>query len=386
MSQALGFILNAAGLIVPLGLDAKYAAQPVKQATSVQIIVGNGTKTAGGDVPHVALWDDDGHRIGQWHPGGKSKIGEGEVKTIVVQHTQNNNKQADPYYVMLSNLKNDAICIAAVTVANEKVSATFFGDTGYMCGQSWFLSDNRIGTNFQKPKCVWLDADHSNKINARALSFHLNDMAPSADKLAQYQKRPETLCRSTPRFSFWGNLLPNGVVPFFKPKLQYKDDSSNSGEGADKNPDRVVDKKNQYNKAVYLNQGEKVKRRKQKHRGPHKPHKPHKPHGAGHNPPRHGWNHDPAHLIITDHVADDVRHVCEHSNSYGWDIVSTVQNLYCDMEHKQLYPVCDGKEHKDQCFDMKSKVIVPKTGIASRDDFAALVPRKSYTSHAYWGQ
>ncbi|KAG5983913.1 hypothetical protein E4U55_006696 [Claviceps digitariae] len=369
MSGALGFILNAAGLIVPLALEAKYATQAVKEATSVQIIVGSGTKTAGGDTPHVALWDDDGNRIGQWHPGKKDKIDEGNVKTIVVEHTQNHNKQADPYYVMLSNLKNDAICIAAVTVANQKVSATFFGDTGYMCGQSWFLSNNKIGSNFQKPKCVWLDADHTNKINARALSFHLNDMAPSTDKMAQYQKRPETLCQSTPRFSFWGNLLPDGIVPFFKPKLQYNDDSSDSGEGADKDPDRVVDKKDQYNKAVYLHQGEKVKRGET--------------HRRGGNLPR-GSNHNPEHLIITDHAEDDVRHVCEHPNSYGWDIVSTVQNLYCDMEHKQLYPVCDGKEHKDQCFDMGARVIVPKAGIASRDEFAALVPQKNYTSEAHW--
>ncbi|KAG6086118.1 hypothetical protein E4U31_005838 [Claviceps sp. LM219 group G6] len=373
MSGALGFILNAAGLIAPLALQAKYATQAVQEATSVQIIAGSGANDLGGDVPHVALWDDDGNRIGQWHPGKKDKIRQGDVKTIMVPHKQNHNKQADPYYVMLSNLKNDAICIAAVTVANQKVSATFFGDTGYMCGQSWFLSDNKIGSNYQKPKCVWLDADHTNKINARALSFHVNDMAPSADKISQYQKRPETLCQSTPRFSFWGNLEPNGIVPFFKPKLRYKDDSTNQGEGADEKPDRVVDKKNQYDKSVYMYQGEKSKRAKDGSRRGGKPK----------NTPR-GSNHNPEHLIITDHVEDDVRHVCEHPNSYGWDIVSTVQKLYCDMEHKQLYPVCDGKQYKDNCFDMNGKSIIPKEGIASRDELAILVPRKNYTSEAHW--
>ncbi|KAG5923434.1 hypothetical protein E4U42_004965 [Claviceps africana] len=360
MASALGFIINAAGLIVPLGLQAHYATQPTMEATSVQIIVGSGTKTAGGNVPHVALWDDDGQRIGQYHPSKKDKIGEGHVKTIVVPHRQNHNQQADPYYVMLSNLENDAICIAAVTVANEKVSATFFGDTGYKCGQSWFLSQNKIGSDFQKPKCVWLDGDHTNGINARALSFHLNDMAPAPDKLAQYQSRPETLCRSTPRFSFWGNLLPNGIVPFFRPRLQYKDDASGSGEGADRDPARVVDRGDQYDKSVYLQQGEKKVRRR--------------------TAARRGANHDPGHLIVTDHAGDDVRHVCEHPHSYGWDIVSTVQKLYCDMEHKRLYPVCDGGEHRDRCFDMKGKVVVPRAGIAGRDP----VPRKRYTSEAHW--
>ncbi|KAK2599123.1 hypothetical protein QQS21_005384 [Conoideocrella luteorostrata] len=370
MSGALGFILNAAGILVPLGLEAKYATQAPKEATSVQIIAGSGSGGAtGGNVPHIALWDDDGNRIGQYHAGKKEKIGDGDVKTILVTHSQNNNKQADPYYVMLSNFENDAICIAAVNVANQKISGTFFGDTGYMCGQDWFLSDNKIGSNFQKPKCVWLDGDHTNDINARALSFHLNDLAPSADKLAQYQAMPKTICQSTPRFSFWGNLLPDGIIPFFKPKLEYKDDSANSGEGADKDPERVVDKENQYNKGVYLHQGEKLKLKTRKN---------------SRQSNSNGSNHNPEHLIITDHEEDDVRLVCEHPNSYGWDIVSTVLNLYCDMVHKQLYNVCNGKEFKDYCFDLNTKTIIPKKGAQARDEFAQIVPSKSYTSHAHW--
>ena len=369
MAEALGFILNAAGLFVPLGLEAKYAMNTQMEATSVQIITGSGGNSPGGNVPHVAIWDDDGNRIGQYHPGAEDKIKDGDVKPLVVENNQNGGKQADPYYIMLSNLENDGICIAAITVANQKISGTFYGDTGYKCGQSWFLSQNKIGSDFQKPKCVWLDADHTNGINARALSFHLDDMAPNADKLAEYQKMPETLCLSTPRFSFWGNLLPDGVIPFFEPKLKYKVDSGNGGEGADKDPKRVIDKPNEYNKAVYLNQGENIKR------ATRIPRRSVKARGA---------NHNPEHLIVTDHPDDNVREVCEHPNSYGWDIVSTVQNLYCDMEHKQLYNVCNGREFKDNCFDLDAKIIVPKVGVDAQDKLAALVPRKAYTSHAHW--
>ncbi|KAK6833407.1 Cytochrome c oxidase assembly protein COX19 [Apiospora arundinis] len=369
MASALGFIINAAGLFVPLGLQAKYAAETPKEATSVQIIAGKGGQS-GGNVPHIALWDNDGKRIGQYHAGSKDKIGDGEVKTITVEHNENGNKQADPYYIMLSNLENDALCIAAITVANQKISGTFYGDTGYTCGQSWFLSDNAIGSNFQKPKCVWIDADHSNKINARALSFHLNDMAPSTDKMAQYHDKSETLCQSTPRFSFWGNLLPDGIIPFFKPQLEYKDDSSNGGQGADKDPAKVVDKPNQYDKGVYLHQGEKKTKRSspQKYRR-----------GATASA-----NHDPSHLIVTSDKDHDVREVCSHANSYGWDIASTAQQVYCDMEHKQLYPLCAAKGPNDNCFDLQTKAIVPKGGVHARAEHAAAVPGKNYTSFAQW--
>ena len=367
MSSALGFILNAAGVFVPLALQAKDAMSVPKEATSVQIIAGSGDSTTGGSIPHVALWDDDGNRIGQYYPGKKDKLKEGDAITLTVTNNENHNNQADPYYVMLSNFENNAICISAVTVSNQEISGTFFGDTGYKCGQSWFLSQNAIGSNFQKPRCVWLDGDHTNGINARALSFHLNDMAPDQDKLSEYQGMPDTLCRSTPRFSFWGNMLPNSEIPVFEPKLEYKIDRATGGQGADKDPHRVIDK-HEYDKAVYMYQGPATKRAAIPQ------------HGAKDR----GANHNPKHLIVTDHPADDVREVCEHPNSYGWDIVSNAQNLFCDMEHKQLYNVCNGREFKDNCFDMDNKIIVPTGGANVPDEVAAHIPRKNYTSQAHW--
>lgn len=108
------------------------------------------------------------------------------IKMVYYRHTkfstEPKNLNADARYVMVSTIGNDGICIAAITVANEKISATVYGDTGMMCGQSWFLSQNEIGTDFLKPKCVWLDADHSNAINARAMSFHVKDKAAQQTK------------------------------------------------------------------------------------------------------------------------------------------------------------------------------------------------------------
>jgi hypothetical protein len=373
--MALGFIINALSIFLPLGVEFSKSETP-KQSTNVQIIPGLLTDTdpgrLGGNVPHIALWDDEGVRIGQYHPDAHSYIdGKGDPTSIAVVHNQNGGQKADPYYIMLSNLGNDAICLSAVTVGNGKVSATLYGDTGQRCGQSWFPSKNPIGNGFYKPKCVWLDGDHSNGINARAISFHVNDMAPNEDKIKEYQNNPDTLCHSTPRFSFWGNLLPDGIIPFFEPRLKYNI-QRDLNQGSDKDPQRVIDKPGQYDKSVYLSQNEKKSKR-----ATGRPRRKDRSRGA---------NHNPEHLIITNHPLDDVREVCEHPNSYGFDIASTVQHLYCDMEHKQLYYICNDQEFQDNCFDLDTKAIVPRGGINARNELSAATPWKNYTSVDNWGE
>lgn len=78
------------------------------------------------------------------------------MKSIVVKHQPDaaQGLAADPYYVMLSQLDNDAICISVVIVSNSKISGAFYGDTGYKYGQSWFASENRSGSDFEAPRCV----------------------------------------------------------------------------------------------------------------------------------------------------------------------------------------------------------------------------------------
>lgn len=58
MANALGFVFDAAGLVLPFVLDGLKTPQaPWEAKTSVQIILGGreDTTTAGGSVPHIAL-------------------------------------------------------------------------------------------------------------------------------------------------------------------------------------------------------------------------------------------------------------------------------------------------------------------------------------------
>lgn len=246
---------------------------------------------------------------------------------------------------MISQLSDNAICVAGIMVGNSKISGAFYGDTGYKCGQSWFPSSNRIGANFETPRCVWLDANHDNAINSRALSFHLNDMASNQGKLEQYQQNLDSLCKSTPRFSYWGNLLPDSIIPFFSPPLAYKD-----GNGADVDLSKVIDDPaHPWDKGAY-NSPKKLNKQKRQSTVV----------------TRHSTNHNKAHLIVTEQDTN-VTEVCESETSYGWDIVSTSQNLFCDIEHKQLYPLCN-KTITTKCFDLENRTLVGAPGLNTRDE------------------
>ena len=60
---ALGFALDAAGLLVSMKLSGAFDQSVSAEAkTTVKIYIGGGnTTTAGGPIPHIALWDDGKH-------------------------------------------------------------------------------------------------------------------------------------------------------------------------------------------------------------------------------------------------------------------------------------------------------------------------------------
>jgi len=368
-----GIFLNLVLAFVPLGImEGIKKPRPSPNAISVTLVAGGRNNTnkgsdplTGGNVPHVAVWDIAGQRIGQWNPHHDQKMGEDSIgPDIIIDPKTKKNSNVDPYYILLSNSGTDAVCLASITIASAAVSTSFYGDTGYKCGQSWYLSGKPVGSNYETPRCVWLDGDGTNKINANAISFHISDFAPSTDMITQYNDNQDTLCKSTPRFSFWSHLDPDSEIPIFDPPLEYVPDSSTGGPGADKDPSRVIDK-TPFDKSVKTYKGQASYKRSLK--------------SSRHRARAQSSNPDPTHLIITNHPGHDIRDVCEHPNSVGWDVVSTVDNIYCDMETRQLYPVCVAGT-RDACFDMTTKTIRAPAG--KRD---ISVSNKQYATSDEWG-
>ncbi|CAG8955650.1 hypothetical protein HYFRA_00009604 [Hymenoscyphus fraxineus] len=187
-------------------------------------------------------------------------------------------------------------------------------------------------------------------------------MAADKDKREQYYENIDSLCKSTPRFAFWGNLLPDSIIPFFNPPLIYKGDN-----GADTDLSKVIDDPaHPWDKGAFSSPQRLGKPKRQKTRVQ-----------------RRSSTHDQSHLIVTEQDTNVIE-VCESGTSYGWDIVSTSQNVFCDMEHKQLYPLCS-ETITTKCFDLMNKTLLGGPGLNQRDEeVQKLRFGRSYNSTALW--
>ncbi|KAK8068224.1 hypothetical protein PG996_007336 [Apiospora saccharicola] len=326
MASFPGFIFNAAS-IASLGLmasDISAAGKGKEDSTHVEILIGTGTEQMGGHWPSAALWNEEGQRIGQ----GKAA------------------------YVLLSNVDNDAICVSAIYITETKTTTTWFGDVGKPCGMSWYQSNRRVGESGQMPACVWLDNDGSEGINSQALSFHIPDMIANDDRVAQFGEDIDSLCKSTPRFSFWGDLEADSLIPFFDPPLEYVTDAKSGGIGRDKDIERVKDKV-QYDKSVAMYSGGNHKRAWHASRGEGYgnltvpdfmlPRQKKGRRALAKKRSRRGFDN----LIVTSDPGHSAKELCESATSYGADTVSMTERLFCDMEAVSAVVIGGGDDDDD---------------------------------------
>lgn len=336
-----------------------------------------------------------------------------------IKHEQGAKTGNQAAYILLSNMDDDAVCISAVYITETKTTTTWFGDVGKQCGMTWYQSNRRVGESGQTPACVWLDNDGSDGINSQAMSFHIPDMIANDDRVAQFGEDIDSLCKSSPRFSYWGDLEADSLIPFFDPPLEYETDAKSGGIGRDKDIERVKDKV-QYDKSVTMYSGGNHKRTSHVHHGegvgnltvPDFMLSRKKGRHAAMKKRRRGVFDN---LIVTSDPGHSAKELCESATSYGADTVSMAERLFCDMDLKTLYPLCEepdtmhantnssgivrgrwsaaeGKEEKEKkeekksCFDMQSKslhlpVVMQDPQIHTR---AKTAGPKAYKTTEYW--
>ncbi|KAL9125056.1 MAG: hypothetical protein Q9217_005683 [Psora testacea] len=187
-----------------------------KESTRVQVGIGAGLGKAGGSVPHEALWDENGIRIGQCKADAKGHLKAGITNDITGEHKQNGYEEATPHYLQLTALEGDAVCVAMVAVSGN--------------GVNWGWKST--------PSCIWIDADHTKDIRAQGFSLHMLDFAATEGRKLQLEEQLDTTCNSVPRMAFWYDRLPDNIPPFFDPPLTYTSD------GADVDTKCIVNLKN----------------------------------------------------------------------------------------------------------------------------------------------
>ncbi len=184
MANALINIGTLVATVLPLAFFNNKQVDPNLQT---HIVTGVGDNAnAGGSKPHIAVWDENGRRVGQYRGDEDGHVGDKHGTTIgfFFNNDQNGKKPAKPEYVSIVMHENDGICLAAVSASGDGVQWAWTGDMGYTCGAQWYNSKYTVGNSNQPIRCVWLDANHDDGIIAKGLSLHIRDFSGEPGLLA----------------------------------------------------------------------------------------------------------------------------------------------------------------------------------------------------------
>ncbi|KAF2806753.1 uncharacterized protein BDZ99DRAFT_84836 [Mytilinidion resinicola] len=88
-------------------------------------------------------------------------------------------------------------------------------------------------------------------------------------------------------------------------------------------------------------------------------------------------------VVRSHHEDHNATHLCSSRTSKGPDVVSLTEGGFCDMEKKQVWPLCS-KEVLSGCFDVDANKMRP--GPRGRMDLEGRrIPYKSYHEEIKWG-
>ncbi|KAL9087510.1 MAG: hypothetical protein Q9165_006621 [Trypethelium subeluteriae] len=287
-----------------------------------------------GNVPSVALWDDDGNELGSAAGSRKDTIAAGNFKDITVNQGHDN---GEPTYIGISAGGDDAICVSYISITSPSAQkSAWTGDVGYKCGARWHYSTLRFGENGHQPHCTWIDKDGSDGVQAKGMGMHIPDFNPQQKGLAQeFRNNTDAMCKSTPRFSMYSDIdVRHYSYPIFQPTLQYNSDGSDTdlskvlvggtmvGKGHDPNPiSSTLVQSRDLNPTSGYNATAKNRNRLDT-------------------------------IIITEYPEHQTEQLCSSKTSYGPSMANVHEGLFCDMEKKTLLPICNDRNVTCSCLDI----------------------------------
>ncbi|PHH66268.1 hypothetical protein CDD81_7861 [Ophiocordyceps australis] len=205
----------------------------------------------------------------------------------------------------------DAICVPLVALRGpDETEMGWLGDWGRECGLKWFMSNYKVSeeSNY-RPACTWLDYDGSSGIQVAKLKIHL----PSFNRLEPPLNRTEvhTYCHK-PYLQAW--TIRNDIYTRIR---------------------RGINEQDGYQGSHWLQ--------------------------------RRGMSKFQSQLVISNQQAHNATDLCLSPTSVGPSFVSLHQGLFCDMETRQLLPLCVPSQIETQdCFDMQEKKALMKRSQDSR--------------------
>ncbi|KAL6358940.1 hypothetical protein LRP88_09135 [Fusarium phalaenopsidis] len=334
--EVIGVISGLLG-ILQFGID-NFVEEPGDGST-FKIAVGldgtKGLREAGGHLPDVRVWNQNGEFVGMEADPGKVKSGNlGEI------HVDHDNQGV---YTLFS-ANNDAICIAWVTTSwSEDRGGNHYavqGDMGYYCGATWYYSgmyynsqeDHGRKEPENQPKCFWIDKDGDHDttgFQVRWPAFSTGELDPDAPP---EERDPRKKCDN---ISF-------GIRKEEDPRsIRYW--TNNKRRALPGTPERPRHRHRRRNAAMA------------------------------------------SQLIIGDAEGLSARFLCESETSVGPDLVNLKEGLFCDMDEKQLYPLCSPSVQTG-CFDFDSRTMRAAMSVSNMtvSSFHATKVEKTYETTLDW--
>lgn len=328
---------------------------------------GDSQRSTGGDVPDIDLWDASGSWIGydlgiSSSTSARLQISDGGFHDFSVQGTRGDNDFRPPEYISVVTGGNDGLCITAIAVTTpDGDTMNWFGDIGYACGAPWYAQNKVMGTDTYRPKCIWIDGNGDSGHKYRGLGIHLRsftkDASAGVNFTSQWQRNPDLMCKSEPRFSMYEDIMRESAIKVFKSPPKVAPDGTDNDIQQILNPDAWAAAEKPFDpegkcenddpclatgasaSGQIQRQGE--TRRRGRYRRKWTAHRR-----------RQGYS--PDQLIISNLTGTDARDLCTSYTSDGPDYASLTEGLFCDMSEKQLWPLCSA-DVTTSCFDVGSQ-------------------------------
>ncbi|KAM0324101.1 hypothetical protein ACHAQA_008291 [Verticillium albo-atrum] len=270
---------------------------------------GKGLQEAGGQVPIIRIWDENGDFLGaHYHPG---HVDSGSFKDVTVRLK----KKHQPTYAMFTG-RNDAVCIAYISSTwADGSSYAWIGNWADKdaCNRSWYYSN--IWLDGRKLNCAWVDRNGDKPVTG--IQIHFPEFKDAGDT---ENKGTSHYCAQNPSLVFHYDKDPKTVYSWakiHKRMLPENDLLVRQGESPASDEDgHIPDPKPVSGSTVAYN----VTR-----------------------------------LVQSVHVEHSALELCASETSRGPDLVSLHENTFCDMSTRETLPLCQGAAV--DCFDLETREI-----------------------------
>ena len=270
---------------------------------------------AGGILGAIKVYNEDQTIIGAG--SGDGPIPRGGFQDITI--TQSYGPGQQPTYVQISGT-DDGVCIAyLIQTWPDGIQRGWLGDMGQACGATWSYSNVIVGTD-HKPACTWLDQDHTGILSG-SMQIHMQDFT---NLTTDYSTDPAHYC-AWPAMYFDARTEDTGL-----PDNQLWGAPGPSATATAATAKRaLVNKRGQRKRSTKL-----------------------------------------ANTIVGSHdEAHSAIKLCQSETSHGSDFVSFAEGVFCDMETKTAWPLCEERV-KDECYDWETHALVEKGGKTTKKGYS----------------